>query len=159
MEIEKNSVVEFRYSLVDEEGALVANTEPQDTLVLQGHRNVVLGVENALLGRKTGDRFTVVVPPEEGYGPRKEDWIQRVSKKYFVQANRLKVGMVTHLRLDSGVRPVTVIKVGGKVIDVDLNHPHAGQTLRFDIEILGVRESTEEEVAHGHAHGAHGAEH
>ena len=159
MEIEKNSVVEFRYSLVDEKGELVANTEPQDTLVLQGHRNVVIGVENALLGRKAGDRFSVVVPPEEGYGPRKEDWIQRVSKKYFVQPNRLKAGMVTHLRLDSSVRPVTVVKVGGKVIDVDLNHPHAGQTLRFVIEILSVRESTQEEVAHGHAHGAHGAQH
>ncbi len=159
MEVEKNSVVEFRYSLVDEEGDLVANTESQDTAVLQGHRNVVLGVENALLGRRVGDRFTVVVPPEEGYGPRKEDWTQRVSKKYFVQPNRLKVGMVTHLRLDSGVRPVTVVKVGGKVIDVDLNHPHAGQTLRFDIEILNVRESTQEEIAHGHAHGSGGGQH
>ncbi len=57
--------------------------------------------------------------------------------------------MVTHLRIDSGVRPVTVVKVGGKVIDVDLNHPHAGQTLRFDIEILSTRDATQEEVASG----------
>ena len=57
--------------------------------------------------------------------------------------------MVTHLRIDSRVRPVTVAKVGGKVIDVDLNHPHAGQTLRFDIEILSIRDATGEEVASG----------
>ena len=64
--------------------------------------------------------------------------------------------MVTHLRIDSNVRPVTVVKVGGKVIDVDLNHPHAGETLRFDIEILNVRESTKEEIAQGYVHGADG---
>lgn len=156
MDVEKNKVVEFRYLLVDEQGVLVGNTEPQETAVIHGRRNVVLGVENALLGKKTGDRFTVVVPPEEGYGPRREDWTQRVSKKYFVQPNRLKKGMVTHLRIDSNVRPVTVVKVGGKVIDVDLNHPHAGETLRFDIEILNVRESTKEEIAQGYAHGADG---
>ena len=81
--------------------------------------------------------------------PRREDWTQRVSKKYFVKPNLLKAGMVTHLRIDSGVRPVTVVKVGGKVIDVDLNHPHAGQTLRFVIEILSTRDATQEEVASG----------
>ena len=91
----------------------------------------------------------VEVPPEEGYGPRREDWTQRVSKKYFVKPNLLKAGMVTHLRIDSGVRPVTVVKVGGKVIDVDLNHPHAGQTVRFDIEILSTREASQEEVVSG----------
>ena len=159
MEVEKNSVVEFRYSLVDENDQLVANTEPQNAAILQGRRNVVLGVERALLGRKKGDRFTVDVPSEEGYGPRREDWTQRVSKKYFSGAKRLKVGAVTHLNLEKGVRPVTVIKVGGKFIDVDLNHPHAGQNLRFDIELLEVRTATQEEIAHGHAHGAHGEQH
>ena len=86
MDVEKNKVVEFRYLLVDEQGVLVGNTEPQETAVIHGRRNVVLGVENALLGKKTGDRFTVVVPPEEGYGPRREDWTQRVSKKILCAA-------------------------------------------------------------------------
>ena len=149
MEIKKNTVVTFKYSLINEDGSLVRETETQETTILQGHRNVVQGVEKGLAGRKAGDQFVVQVPPEEGYGPRRENWTQRVSKKYFVKPNSLKAGMVTHLRIDSRVRPVTVAKVGGKVIDVDLNHPHAGQTLRFDIEILSIRDATGEEVASG----------
>ena len=149
MEIKKNTVVTFKYSLINEDGSLVRETETQETTILHGHRNVVQGVEKALAGRKAGDQFVVQVPPEEGYGPRRGNWTQRVSKKYFVKPNSLKAGMVTHLRIDSRVRPVTVAKVGGKVIDVDLNHPHAGQTLRFDIEILSIRDATGEEVASG----------
>ena len=85
MEIKKNTVVTFKYSLINEDGSLVRETETQETTILQGHRNVVQGVEKGLAGRKAGDQFVVQVPPEEGYGPRRENWTQRVSKKYFVK--------------------------------------------------------------------------
>ena len=68
MEIKKNTVVTFRYSLINEDGSLVGETETQETTILQGHRNVVQGVEKGLAGRKSGDQFVVEVPPEEGYG-------------------------------------------------------------------------------------------
>ncbi len=60
---------------------------------------------------------------------------------------------MTHLRMESGVKPVTVVKVGSKVVDVDMNHPQAGVNLTFDIEIMNVREASAEELAHKHAHG------
>ncbi|MDA1076909.1 MAG: peptidylprolyl isomerase, partial [Proteobacteria bacterium] len=70
---------------------------------------------------------------------------------------RLKPGQVTRLQTEHGSRPVTIVKVGSKMVDVDLNHPHAGATLRFNIHIHAVRKATREELSHGHAHGSHGA--
>jgi FKBP-type peptidyl-prolyl cis-trans isomerase SlyD len=85
-----------------------------------------------------------------------------VPKKYFRDPDHLKPGMLTVLSVSGGgQRQVTVQKVGSSVVDVDLNHPLAGKTLTFDVEIVDVRDATPEELAHGHAHGAdgHGHEH
>jgi FKBP-type peptidyl-prolyl cis-trans isomerase SlyD len=159
MQIAKNSVVEFDFSLVDEDGAMVADTEMQSTAILHGQRNVILGIERALEGHEAGDAFTVTVAPEEGYGALRDNFTRRVSKKYFLYPKRLQKGAVTHIRSGQGTQPVTVLKIGSKFVDVDLNHPHAGQTLRFDIKVSSVRQATHEEIAHGHAHGQHGAHH
>ncbi|HZP67515.1 MAG TPA: peptidylprolyl isomerase, partial [Rudaea sp.] len=120
---------------------------------------IIRGVEQAMMGHVAGDRFDVVVPPADGYGERRPDAIQRVPKKFFRDADRLRPGMTTVLGLQSGGhQEVTVVKIGSSVIDVDTNHPMAGKTLRFAIEITDVRDATEEEIAHGHVHGpgAHG---
>lgn len=159
MQIAKDTVVEFDFSLVDENGQMVVDTERQSTAILQGHSNVIPGIERGLEGHEEGDTFTITVPPEQGYGPRRENHTRRVSKKYFAYPKRLQAGVVTHMRSGQGTQPVTVLKVGGKFVDVDLNHPHAGQTLRFDITITSVRAATAQEVAHRHAHGQHGAHH
>ena len=58
-----------------------------------------------------------------------------------------------------GPRAVTVIKVGATVVDVDLNHPMAGKSLQFDVEIVDVREASQEEIDHGHVHGDGGVAH
>ncbi len=158
MQAAKNTVVAFTYTITDvADQVLEVRDEP--TAVLIGHRNIIRGLESALAGHSSGDQFIVTVEPEDAYGLRRPDWTQRVPKKYFARPNRLKAGMVTQLRTEEGVKPVTVIKVGGKVVDVDLNHPQAGKTLNFDVTITDVREATREELAHGHAHGAHGAHH
>lgn len=157
MDIEKGKVVEFNFASVDEHGAPIAGVPTQTTAILFGQGNVIRGIENALVGHGTGDRFTVTVPPQDGYGERKEDWTERVSKKHFAPQKRFTAGSVVHLRTEKGNRPVTILKVGSKFIDVDLNHPHAGQVLHFDIEILLVRPATAEEVAHGHSHSSHGS--
>ena len=157
--VQKDRVVDFTFSLVDDDGQPIEASPTQTTAILHGHNNVIRGVERALKGRATGERFVVKVSPEEGYGARRDGFTQRVSKKHFANAKQLRVGTVAQLRTDHGFRPVTVLKVGSKMVDVDLNHPHAGQTLNYDIEITGVREATREELAHGHAHGAHGAHH
>lgn len=160
MKVKANSVVQFHYEIIDANGNKVESSRERDpVLALQGRGNVVHGVDEALLGREVGERFEVTVPPEKAYGIRRADMTQRVSKKYFAQAKRLRKGMQTVLHTEQGVRPVTVLKVGASVVDVDLNHPMAGETIRFDIEILNIREAETSELAHGHAHGPGGAEH
>jgi FKBP-type peptidyl-prolyl cis-trans isomerase SlyD len=162
MKVEANKVVSFHYAVSDGSAAPVESSrergEPLAFLV--GHGGLIPGLEKALIGRETGERFEVVVTPAEGYGERREDFTQRVPKKYFRDAEHLKPGMTTVLSTrESGQRQVTVRKVGSSVIDVDLNHPLAGKTLTFDVEIMDVRDATPEEIAHRHAHGTGGHGH
>jgi len=160
MKAEKNKVVTFHYHLTGEDKETIDSSREADPLtVLFGHGTIIRGLEQALEGHEPGDRFDVVIPPEEAYGARREDFTQRVPKKYFRNPEQLKPGMSTVLSTEQGHRPVVVLKVGSSVVDVDLNHPLAGKTLNFDIEITDVRDASEEEIAHGHAHGAGGHEH
>jgi FKBP-type peptidyl-prolyl cis-trans isomerase SlyD len=159
MNIEKNSVVLIHYRLSNDAKEVLEDAMTGEPIaLLHGHGNIIPGLETALLGRAAGDEFEVIVEPVDGYGVRKDDQIQRLSKKYFVDAKRLKPGMQTVVQTKDGQRAVTVHKVGGKVIDVDLNHPLAGQRLHFLLNIVAVREATASELAHGHAH-AEGQEH
>lgn len=160
MKVEPGCVVRFHYAISDEQGAVLESTRDGEPLaVLHGRGNVMRGVEEALEGREAGERFQVTLPPERAFGSRREDWTQRISKKHFHDPAHLRVGMQTHLRTDDGLRPVTVVKVGGKFVDVDLNHPRAGLTLTFDLEVVEVREATAEETAHRHVHGPGGHQH
>ena len=95
----------------------------------------------------------------QAFGPRRENWTQRISKKHFARGTRFQPGASARLQTDQGMRTVTVIKVGNKFVDVDLNHPLAGRTVTVEIELLEVRDATAEEKAHGHAHGAGGHHH
>ncbi|MEO8671594.1 MAG: peptidylprolyl isomerase [Tahibacter sp.] len=162
MKAEKNKVVSFHYTVADESGETVDSSREKGTplSILLGHGNVIPGLEAALEGRAAGDSFDVTVNPEQAYGPRNDNMQQRVPKKYFQQGNKLKKGDVTVLALkDGGQRVVTVVKVGMTAVDVDLNHPLAGQALKFDVEVTDVRDGSEEEVAHGHVHGEGGHQH
>ena len=153
MEIKKNTVVFLKYQLRNEAGEMLEDAfDDEPVAVLQGHGNVIVGLDKALLGRSSGDEFEVLAPPEDAYGPYQENQIQRVSKKYFANAKRLRPGMQTSLRTEQGVRTVTVVKVGGKVVDVDTNHPLAGHTLNIKVRITSVRAATPQEISHRHAH-------
>ncbi len=153
MKVTKNSVVFLRYKLSNEQGDVLEDALDQAPVaVLQGHGNIIAGLDRALLDHQAGDVFEVAVPPEQGYGLRQDNQIQRVSKKYFSQPRRLVPGAQVSLQTDQGARLVTVVKVGAKVVDVDTNHPLAGQTLHFHVEIDEVREASPTELAHRHAH-------
>ena len=153
MQVAKDKVVVFHYTLTDAAG------EQIDSSREGGEPLVIAGVEKALEGKSAGDKFVITVAPEEGYGLRDEDRTQRVPKKYFQDGDKLKVGMVTVLKSQQGMHQVTVVKVGATVVDIDANHPLAGKTLNFDVEITEVRDASEEEIAHGHVHGAGGHHH
>jgi FKBP-type peptidyl-prolyl cis-trans isomerase SlyD len=160
MRVKAGGVVRFHYRMIDDAGVEVESSRSGEPLAILLGRGVVLrGIEEALIGRVAGDRFQVTLPPDQAYGVRRDGMTRRVSKKYFPQPARLKPGSVTQLSTEEGARPVTVIKVGGKVVDVDLNHPQAGKTLTFDLEVVEVREATPEEIAHRHVHGPGGHSH
>ncbi|PJA37756.1 MAG: peptidylprolyl isomerase [Lysobacterales bacterium CG_4_9_14_3_um_filter_62_6] len=160
--IQADNVVSFHYTLTDSDGNTIDSSrgaEGEPLTILLGHGSLIDGVEQALIGHRVGDQFVTTVAPEAGYGVRDETLIQRVPKKYFRDAEHLQPGMVTVIESDRGRHQVTVQKVGSSVIDVDGNHPLAGKTLNFAIEITEVRAASAEEIAHGHVHGSHGHQH
>ena len=161
MQVANNTVVSFHYTLKDDGKDVESSrhsAQPIEALI--GHGGIIAGLEKALLGHVAGDRLEVEVEPGDAYGERREGQQQRVPKKYFRDAARLKPGMITSIALkEGGQRTVTIMKVGSSVIDVDLNHPLAGRKLNFDVEIVAVREATAEEISHRHVHGAGGVQH
>ena len=159
MKIESNSVVRFHYNLSSDDAFVESSREREPLTILMGAGNIIPGLESALLGRSLGERFDISIKPEDAYGERREAWTQRVPKKYFSQSHNLQPGTTTVLHTAEGHRMVTVVKVGSSVVDVDLNHPMAGKTLKFDVEIVDVRAPTSEEIEHGHVHGEGGHHH
>ncbi len=159
MNIQENSIVRFHYS-VSEPGqvSLESSHDREPLSILIGHGNIIPGLEQAMLGRQAGDSFEVIVSPEQAYGEYREGMTQRVPRKHFKNA-KLVPGMQVILPTQMGQRAMTVLKVGISVVDVDMNHPMAGKTLCFAVELLDVRDATDEEKAHGHAHGDGGHQH
>jgi len=160
MQITKDTVALFHYTLKNDEEQIIESTAGKEaTAYLQGHGGMIRGVQSALEGKKAGDSFSITVHPQEGYGERKDDAIQRVPVKHLVGSKKLRPGMIATVHTENGQRQVSIVKMGKFMAKVDTNHPLAGQILHFDIEIVEVREATAEEVSHGHAHGAGGHHH
>jgi FKBP-type peptidyl-prolyl cis-trans isomerase SlyD len=160
MAIGDDSVVSFHYKLRDDTGTFNESSgEGSPVVYMHGHNNIVPGLEKELAGKKSGDKLTATVTPEEGYGQRNENAVQRVPLKHLATRGPISVGQMVVVNTREGGRQARVIKVGHFNVDLDLNHPLAGRTLTFDIEILDVRAATEQELAHGHAHGPHGHDH
>lgn len=165
MQIEKNRVVSFHYRLSEPEAGVIEESHGRDpVLYLHGHRGILAGLEEALAGRQAGESFSVTLPPERAYGLRDENARQRIPKSHVVGVGKggradFRPGMVVRVNTGEGQRAVVVTKVGLKTLDVDANHPLAGRTLSFDIEVIDVREASPEEIEHGHAHGEGGHAH
>lgn len=160
MAIEDRKVVSFHYTLSNDQGEKLESSRERDPIVyMHGYRNIVPGLENAMTGKEAGDTFEVTVDPIEAYGERKPENVQRIPAKHFPDARKLSPGQAVSLQTKQGPIQAVIVKVGRFNIDVDANHPLAGQTLTFDVEITGVRDATEEEIAHGHVHGPGGVDH
>lgn len=160
VEIGNHSVVTFHYTVSDVDGNELETSRDGDaTAYLHGANNVIPGLEKAMAGRTAGDVFSVTIEPQDAYGQRNPERTQRVPAKHLVFKGKLKPGDVVQLNTREGMYPVTVIKAGRHSVDIDSNHPMAGKTLNFDIEIIDVREASAEEQAHGHAHGPGGHHH
>ncbi len=160
MDIAADRIVTIHYTLKDDDGAVLDSSAGADPLTyIQGHGNLVAGLEKALEGRQGGNTLTVVVAPAEGYGTRDQALVRRVPKRTLQGAGDIKKGMQFQARTEDGMRLFTVTAVAGDMVTLDGNHPLADQTLHFDIEVVDVREATAEELEHGHVHGPGGHHH
>ncbi len=160
MKIEKDRVVRFHYTVSEagQEPIESSRERGEPLAILIGHGNIIPGLETAMMDKEAGESFGVDVKSADAYGERREGLSQRVPKKHFGNT-RLVPGQQVILQTNFGPRAVTVEKVGMTVVDVDLNHPMAGKDLHFDVEIVEVRQASEEEVQHGHVHGDGGHHH
>lgn len=160
MQIEENKVVKIEYTVKTEEGVLVDTSEGNEPLAyLHGHKNIIPGLENALVGKAVEDELSVTVTPDEAYGDRHEQLIKDVPMQAFQGVDKVEPGMQFNAESPQGPQLITVTKVEGDTVTVDGNHPLAGVTLNFDVKVVEVRDASEEELSHGHVHGAGGHEH
>jgi FKBP-type peptidyl-prolyl cis-trans isomerase SlyD len=149
-----NSVVSMHYMLTGDDGNVLDSSEGSEPLAyLHGAGNIIPGLENALVGKTEGDTLQVSIEPAEGYGEVMQDLIQTIGRAAFQGVESVEVGMAFESQAPDGtVQHIVVKNVEGDEITIDANHPLAGVVLHFDIEIVGVRDATEEEITHGHAH-------
>jgi FKBP-type peptidyl-prolyl cis-trans isomerase SlyD len=153
MQISKNKVVAIDYTLTDNDGNTLdtsANREPLK--YIQGAGNIIPGLERALEGEESGSKVNVTVNPDEGYGQRDENLKQQVPRNLFEGVDTLEPGMQFQAQTEGGVQIITVAEVGEEEVLVDANHPLAGVTLNFDVDVVEVRDASEEELEHGHVH-------
>jgi len=160
MKISANKVVVLHYAVSDSEDTLIDSSYDHSPLaVIQGTGYLIPGLEDALADHVTGDKFEVEVAADQAYGPRHDGYVQTVPKDMFGTIEDLAVGAQLRATTDDGEQTVIVIDMTEDEITVDGNHPLAGIDLKFDVEILEVRDATEDELSHGHVHGEGGCGH
>ncbi|WP_293001478.1 peptidylprolyl isomerase [Nevskia sp.] len=160
MQIADRCVAYFHYTLTNAGGDVLDSSEGRDPLpYLHGKGNIVVGLEKALAGKQAGDKLNVVVSAEEGYGAHNPALVQKVPKAAFQGVDNLEPGMQFQAESNMGPVSVVITAIEGDEVTVDGNHPLAGETLHFAVEITSVREASVEEVLHGHVHGAGGHHH
>ena len=160
MQIGERTVATFHYTLTDAAGKVIDSSDGREPLTyLHGSGNIVPGLEKEMSGKQQGDVFNVVVAPEEGYGMPNPMMIQVVPREAFQGVDTLEVGMEFQAQTPQGPMSVAIAKIDGDEVTVDGNHPLAGQTLHFAIEVTDVRDASLEELTHGHVHGPGGHHH
>jgi FKBP-type peptidyl-prolyl cis-trans isomerase SlyD len=159
MLIEKDKVVSFHFKVIEDGELLESSDNGETMLYMHGRNGLISGLESELEGKKAGEKFSVTLEPKDAYGILLDSSKQRISKKHLATKGKLQVGMVVDINTTDGLRQATIIKVGKFNVDVDTNHPFAGKTLTFEVDVVDVRDATSEELAHGHAHGAGGHKH
>jgi FKBP-type peptidyl-prolyl cis-trans isomerase SlyD len=159
MQVAKNRVVSIDYTLTGEDGNVLDTSKGDEPLAyIHGTGEIVTGLEDALEGKGPKDHVSVTVSPEQGYGARDDAVVFTVPRSQFRGVDELEVGMQFEVQGDGEGQVVTVVAMDENEVTVDGNHPLAGLTLHFDVDIVDVREATPDEIEHGHVHDGH-AEH
>jgi len=151
--IGKNAVVGINYTLTNDVGEVMDTSEGRGPLVyLHGANNLIPGLEKELEGKTTGATFKATIAAADAYGESNPDMIQTLSREMFRGVDNIEVGMGFTAQGPQGQQHIVVTAVDGDQVTVDGNHPMAGKTLHFAVEVVSVRDATAEEVAHGHVH-------
>jgi FKBP-type peptidyl-prolyl cis-trans isomerase SlyD len=148
------SVVTVHYKLTDDQGNVLDSSEGSKPMAyLHGAGNIIPGLEKALEGKAEGDSLQVRVEPAEAYGEVNPEGIKTIEKTAFQGVESVEPGMAFEAQTPDGTKQQIVVKkVEGDAVTIDTNHPLAGVALNFDVQIVGVREATKEELDHGHSH-------
>lgn len=149
MTVQDNTIVSINYTLTDDSGSVIDSSEQRDPLsFFFGAGTIIPGLEKALAGKSVGDSLDVVVEPAEAYGEYNEQLVFAVPTDRIQDAGGLEVGAQVQAQTADGQTQVLTVKaVSDDNITLDANHPLAGETLHFAVEITDVREATEEEIA------------
>ncbi len=159
-EIKDGAVVSLAYTLKLSNGEVIDYSEADDPLeYLHGAENIIPALEQQLIGLHIGDAKQVELSAADGYGEYDNDEVEVVDRKLLPKDLNLKLGMVLAISDQEGnLSEAYVREISAQNVTLDFNHPLAGQRLFFDVQVLDIREATEEEVAHGHPHGVHSHE-
>ena len=159
--ITNEKVIEFNYTLKDDEGNVIDQSpEGQPLAYLHGYQNIIPGLESQLAGKSVGDKFTASIEPADAYGEFDDAAVQEVPRENFQGVEDIQPGMQFQSQTEDGhVMLVTVKDVQEDKVIVDANHPLAGKKLHFDVEVTSIRDASDEELQHGHVHGAGGHHH
>jgi FKBP-type peptidyl-prolyl cis-trans isomerase SlyD len=155
MKVEEHAVVLIHYVLTNNDKEVLDSSEGQDPLAyLHGTGHLIPGLEAQLLGKVSGDKLNVTVQPGDGYGEFNKELVQTVPSDVFEGVESIEPGMQfqTSNEGGSGGETITVVSVENDEVTIDGNHPLAGETLHFAVDIIEVREATAEELEHGHVH-------
>ena len=158
--VESNTVVDVHYHgyFHGTDEVFDSSLEREPLTFLVGHGQMIPGFEAEILGAVVGEKRTFTLEPDRAYGPRQEEAVMQRSKAEFPENVDLEVGMKFQAEVGGMPTPVEITGIEGDVVTVDFNHPMAGKTLTFDIEIMSIRPAQDEEISHGHVHG-HGGHH
>ena len=149
----QNKVIEIHYILKDKNGELLDSSQGQAPLAfIHGTGNIILGLEKELENRKVGDKFNATIQPAEAYGIRDEKLIQTVPLSNFKDKTQVKLHNQFRVETKEGPRLATITKIEDEKVTIDQNHPLAGEELHFEVEVMTIRDATEEEISHGHVH-------
>ena len=161
MLIAANKAVSIDYTLTNDAGEVIDSSAGGAPLVyLHGAGNIIPGLEKALEGKQGGDQIQVTIEPQDAYGEYSAELVATLNRAMFEGVDELEVGMQFHASgPDGSMQIVTIRDIDGDDVTVDGNHPLAGQRLNFKVKVVGVRDASEEEIAHRHIHGEGGHHH
>lgn len=144
--VENNHLVSINYVVTDKDSDEVLDKNEKPFSFIIGRNQVVVGLENALIDKKIGDKFKVEVAPKDAYGEKNSDFLQEVPKEQFSGIELVK-GMTLYGQTEDGeTAQVVVAEIGENSVIIDYNHPLAGKTLLFEVEVLDSKLPSDDEI-------------